>query len=125
MKWIAWFLFAAACQRGRDDSPHQTDRPGGAAGTVIQLPRPTVTAEYKQDIANLCDAVERSGAAQLPAADRAPTVAMWLGPHIRTEAGREFLAAIQPLVGEPKAMALEAEAKRVGLGGCPLAAEWR
>jgi hypothetical protein len=32
---------------------------------------------------------------------------------------------IAPLTGEPKAKALEAEARRVGLGSCALAAAWR
>jgi hypothetical protein len=50
---------------------------------------------------------------------------MWLGPHITTEDGHKYLVEIAPLQGEAKASALEAEARRVGLGGCPLAAEWR
>lgn len=127
MKWITGFVFVAACQRGQDDSPRRAEnsRAVGSNAAVLQLPRPPITAEYKQDIANLCDAVKRSGADQLPATDRAPSVAMWLGPHIHTDAGRDFLVAIQPLTGEPKATALEFEAKRVGLADCPLATEWR
>lgn len=124
MKWIIWLVLAAGCQRG-EGPPRNADSPQAATATVVQLPRPEVTAEYKQDIANLCEAVQKSGADKLPPGDRAPAVAMWLGPNIRTEAGREFLVAIQPLTGETKATALEFEAKRVGLGGCPLAAEWR
>lgn len=84
-----------------------------------------MTAAYKQDIANVCEAVQRSGADKLPPGERVAAIAMWLGPNIHTESGHEFLVAIQPLTGEPKAAALEFEAKRVGLDGCPLAAEWR
>ena len=124
MKWIIWLVLAAGCQRG-EDSAQKADLPQTSAATVVQLPRPAVTAEYKQDIANLCEAVHRSGADKLPPGDRAPSIAMWLGPNIRTSAGREFLVAIQPLTGEPKAAALEFEAKRVGLSGCSLAGEWR
>jgi cell division protein FtsN len=50
---------------------------------------------------------------------------MWLGPHVTTNDGREFLVAIQPLEGDAKALALETEAKRVGLTTCALATEWR
>lgn len=124
MKWITWLILAASCQRG-EGPPRNSDSPQAATTTVVQLPRPPITAEYKQDIANVCEAVQRSGADKLPAGDRSPAVAMWLGPNIQTDAGREFLVAIQPLTGEPKAAALEFEAKRVGLSGCSLAAEWR
>lgn len=125
MKWITWFVFAAACQRGRDDLPRRAEAPNASSTAVIQLPQPPVTAPYKQDLANLCDVVKRSGADQLPATDRAPSIAMWLGSNIHSDEGRAFLAAIQPLTGEPKAIALDFEAKRVGLDGCALAAEWR
>ena len=36
-----------------------------------------------------------------------------------------FGTRIQPLTGNDKADALEAEARRVGHDGCALAAEWR
>jgi len=124
MKWIIWLVFAAGCQRGEGPA-RSSDNPQEAATAVVQLPRPPITEAYAQDIANVCDAVQRSGADKLPPGDRAPSIAMWLGPNIQTDAGREFLVAIQPLTGEPKAAALEFEAKRVGLAGCALAAEWR
>lgn len=124
MKWITWLVFAAACQRGEGPTPSPNGDPRKTT-TVVQLPRPPVTDAYKQDIATVCEVVQRSGADKLPPGDRAPSIAMWLGPNIQTNAGRDFLAAIQPLTGEAKAAALELEAKRVGLSGCPLAAEWR
>jgi hypothetical protein len=80
---------------------------------------------YRSDIENLCDAVSRSGADQRPDGDRTLLIAQWLGAHIQTQDAREYLARIQPLVGEAKAAALEAEARRVGLTGCALASEWR
>ena len=101
MKWIAALALVVGCHGG-----------GG------------VSDEYRADITNLCDAVKLSGADQIHDDSRITTIAMWLGPHIKTEAGHEFLVAIQPLAGEPKAVALEHEAKRVGLDSCPLAAEW-
>jgi hypothetical protein len=84
-----------------------------------------VTPEYKQDIINLCDVTHLSGADQLPEGSRSPSIAMWLGPHIKTTAGHDFLVKIQPLEGMDKAAALDAEAKHVGIGTCALADEWR
>ena len=120
MKWIVWIVLAAGCQHAKTEP-----LPTSGSDTVIQLPKAPLTAEYKQDITNLCEVLKLSGADQLPAGDRAPSIAMWLGPNIHTDAGHEFLIAIQPLTGEPKAAALDYEARRVGLEGCTLAAEWR
>jgi hypothetical protein len=127
MKWIAWIALVTACQRGDDGRRNGAGAraPQGSDSVIVQLPRAPVTAEYKQDIANLCDVLHLSGADQLPPGDRSPSIAMWLGPNIKTDAGHKFLVAIQPLSGEPKATALELEARRVGLDGCALAAEWR
>jgi hypothetical protein len=121
MKWTAWIVLAIACQQGRGGTPEKAE----GSSTIIQLPKAAVTADYVQDITNLCDVMKLSGADQLPPGDRLPTIAMWLGPHIKTDAAREFLAAIQPLSGEPKTVALEHEAQRVGLEHCALAAEWK
>ena len=93
-------------------------RDGGS--TAAPVPEP-----YRSDIENLCGAVGRSGADQRPDDERALVIASWLGAHIQTQEAHEYLARIQPLDGEAKAAALEAEARRVGLTGCALAAEWR
>jgi hypothetical protein len=122
MKWIVWIVLAG-CQSKSGDA--KAKAPPTGSDIVIQLPKAPLTAEYKQDITNLCEVLKLSGADQLPAGDRAPTIAMWLGPNIHTDAGHEFLIAIQPLTGEPKAAALDFEARRVGLDSCTLAAEWR
>lgn len=95
-----------------------------AAASGAKGPAP-LTPEYKQDITNLCDVLHLSGADQLPAADRNPSIAMWLGPHITTADGHQFLVNIQPLSGADKVLALDTEAKRVGLDDCALADEWR
>jgi len=119
MRAIACLVLVAACQRHTTAADDRARAPASAA------PSAEITAAYKQDIANLCDVVHLSGADQLPEGDRNPTIAMWLGPHITTEPGHQFLVAIQPLVGMPKAAALDTEAKRVGLDGCALADLWR
>jgi hypothetical protein len=101
------YLVAAGCQRG----------PGGAAQPASEA--------YRRDIENLCNAMASSGADQLPVGERAPAIATWLGAHVQTPEAHAYLVRIQPLVGEPKAAALEGEARRVGLSGCALAAAWR
>lgn len=108
MKWIPGLVIVAACQHGDGEGP-----------------KPAVDEKYRQDIASLCDVVHLSEADKLPDNERAPSIAMWLGPHIKTDQARDFLATIQPLTGEPKAQALEVEARRVGLTSCALANEWR
>ena len=104
-------LVLAGCQRGESSSE----------------PAPPPVAprsdEYAADIAALCDCVKRSGAADDDS--RALTIANWLAANLKTPESRKFLVQIQPLAAEPKATALEAEARRVGLPGCALAAEWR
>ncbi|MBA3819690.1 MAG: hypothetical protein H0X17_12410 [Deltaproteobacteria bacterium] len=125
---LAVFVGAAACQRDAAPPPAPvaagSARSTGSAGSAGSVP-PIDVAAYAKDIEALCDAFDRSGAAQLPAHARQLTIAQWLPANLQTSASREFLVRIQPLVGEPKAAALDAEAKRVGLAGCRLAAEWR
>lgn len=104
---IACACIAVSCQRGAGSTP------------------PPETQQYRSDIENLCEAVVRSGADRLPAGERALAIATWLSSHLTTPEARDYLVRIQPLGGEPKALALEAEARRVGLASCALAAEWR
>jgi hypothetical protein len=112
---IAWLLaclgVAAGCRRDAGSAPAPAAAPAATP--------------YTSDIENLCDAVVRSGADQLPAGDRPLAIAQWLGPHLQTDDAHQYLVKIQPLEGEAKAAALEAEARRIGLPGCALAAEWR
>jgi len=98
---------AAGCQRGSGDPP------------------PSLPAPYRSDIENLCNVLAASGADQLAVEERALAIASWLAAHLQTQEAHDYLARIQPLAGEPKAAALEAEARRAGLPRCPLAAEWR
>ena len=122
MKWpLLLVLAVAACQEGKQQQQVVDDK----NTTVISLPKPEITPAYRADITSLCDAIKLSGAEDKPKDERWVAVAMWLGPQIKTEAGHEFLIAIQPLQGETKALALETEAKRVGLATCALATEWR
>ncbi|HUJ58720.1 MAG TPA: hypothetical protein VLX92_09515 [Kofleriaceae bacterium] len=118
MKWIALALALGACQRGESGSP--------AKKIVAPPEHAPVTDAYKADIGALCDCVRLSGADKIADdGSRAPIIAMWLGSNLHTKEAHDFLVAIQPLEGEPKATALESEAHRVGLPGCALAAEWR
>jgi hypothetical protein len=98
---------------------------GRAAAPAMTGPTGPIADDYRADVDNLCDVLKRSGADQLTAGEQPPVIAMWLGPNIKTAAGHNFLVTIAPLQGTVKADALEAEAKRVGIASCPLAAEWR
>lgn len=125
MKWtllLALALTGCQSQESKVTPAPAADVPGT---TVISLPKAQLSDAYKADINSLCDAVRLSGAEQKPKDERWTVVAMWLGPAIKTNEGHDFLVAIQPLKGEAKAMALETEAKRVGLTTCALADEWR
>jgi hypothetical protein len=120
---FASLALLAGCRQSGD---HPRDEPVAmaGAGSAVAAPAPA-PAPYTSDIENLCDAVSRSGADQLSPAERQLAIAEWLGSHLQTEQAHQYLVKIQPLEGEAKAAALEAEARRVGLPGCPLAAEWR
>lgn len=107
--------------------PRPAPAPAGAtvpagSGTAGSGP---IADDYKLDIENLCNVLQRSGADQEAPAARNALIAMWLGPNIKTTAGHAFLVQIQPLQGVDKAKALEDEAIRVGIPSCPLAIEWR
>jgi hypothetical protein len=104
---LAGLAIVAGCQRST----------GSAAAPVA--------GPYRADIARLCDVVAQAGAERLPAGERLLAIVQWLPAHLETQEAHEFLARIQPLEGEAKAGALDAEARRVGLPGCALAAEWR
>jgi hypothetical protein len=103
-----WFVALLGCSR--DTPPEPVQGTGSGSG-------------YTSDIDNLCNVMERSGAAGK--SDRMFVSATWLGQHTTTQDGRKFLARIQTLDGAAKADALDAEARRLGLPGCPLAADWR
>ena len=144
---------ALGCQGGGPSKPSAGDPPAGAAAppqaqapsaaptetqappAASPTPPPAAPAgaaaaappskAYAGDIEKLCDVVRLSGAEHESPEDRRLPIANWLAANLTTTESRQFLARIQPLVGEQKADALEAEARRVGLSSCSLAAEWR
>jgi hypothetical protein len=99
-------LALAACQRGESSRDWKATPIG-------------------RDVDRICNAVVQSGADAQPAGARQMLVAQWLGSNIESQDGRDFLAGLARHQGAAKADALEAKAKDVGLGGCPLAAQWR
>jgi hypothetical protein len=80
---------------------------------------------YAADIAKLCDVMTRSGADRLAPDEQVFTTARWLAGNLATQEARTYLANLQRLDGAAKADALDAEARKVGLAGCALAAAWR
>ena len=121
MKMLACLLVVAlGCQSGNADKPAPAKSVGSAAPGSAAPGSP-----YAKDIEALCESMTRSGANAIEPEARTLTIANWLAANLTTPESRKFLVQIQPLVGEAKAAALEGEAKRVGLSGCALAAEWR
>ncbi|MBA3455084.1 MAG: hypothetical protein H0T42_18485 [Deltaproteobacteria bacterium] len=119
MKMLACLLvLALGCKSGDGDKVAST---GSAAPTAPAAPG----SPYAKDIEALCESVTRSGADKIEPDAKTLTIANWLAANLKTPESRKFLVEIQPLVGDAKAAALETEAKRVGLSGCALAAEWR
>ena len=80
---------------------------------------------YAEDIGRLCDSMTLSGADKMEKLERVAPHSKWLGENLKTKAAQEFLIKTAPLKGAARADAYEAEAKRVGLSGCALAAEFR
>ena len=85
---------------------------------------PPVTP-YSHDIENLCNVSALSGADASDPVGRMVTTAKWLGENLKTDEARTFLVTIQPLEGAAKADALDAEAHKLGIAPCAIAAEWR
>jgi hypothetical protein len=100
MKWLVLLVVAASCQNSA-----------------------RVDDAYAADIVKLCDSVSLAGAENHP--DQAFVIAQWLSANLTTSESRAFLVKIQPLTGEPKARALDDEARRVGMSECALSAVWR
>ena len=115
MKRLYLLAFVAAC--GSSSSAPPKDEPKDEPAKVDDA--------YKADIEALCDVINRSGTADLDPNERAMKIAAWLGSNLKSQEGRKFLSKIRPIKGADKGDALDAEAVRVGLPGCALAAEWR
>jgi len=83
------------------------------------------SSPYSHDIEKLCNVSALSGADPGDPVGRMVTTSKWLAANLETPESRTFMVAIQPLEGAQKADALDAEAHKLGLASCPLAAEWR
>ena len=80
---------------------------------------------YAKDVDKLCNALTLSGAMDQPEEARQLTVAKWLGANLETSEVHTFLVKLQGLAPADKVAALDAEAKKVGLAGCPLSKAWQ
>jgi hypothetical protein len=80
---------------------------------------------YTEDFRKLCDSMSLSGADKMEKLERVGPHAKWLAENLTTKEAQTFLINMNQLPKEQRGDALEAEAKRVGLPGCALAAEFR
>jgi len=108
-------LVVSGCQS--DDKPAKQQPASAAASSDDKT--------YAEDIGRLCDSMSLSGADKMEKLERVAPHSKWLGENLKTKAAQDFLIKTSPLKGEERAAAYEAEAKRVGLSGCALAAEFR
>jgi hypothetical protein len=130
---LALIAVLTACQSGESKSPPPAPQAQAQAPTTPSEPTPTpppslaVADEdaYRDDIARLCDVMSLSGADQLDEGSRMVTVANWLGSNLATDAGHDFLIAMQlENDGRRKGEILRSEASRLGLPPCKLAESW-
>ena len=124
--WLLLVWLACNSEPRRDRSAALAPEPAPVAPVPVA---PAADADgsasgYTGDIEKICDVVSRSNTTGM-GDERMVLIANWLAANLETEQARDFLVKIQPLVGADKADALDTEAKRVGLAGCALAAEWR
>ena len=101
---VAAAALAWACQTGKPGRSHN--------------------ATYAKDVERICNAEQLSGAAKEDPNARSTMVAMWLGNNLVTPQARELMARQARLGPAEKAALLRAEAREVGLSGCPTADTW-
>lgn len=77
---------------------------------------------YKQDLQDICNAEQRSGASKtVSARDQAVTVANWLVKTLRTDEARNLMSSLADKTPQQQSEALRAEALAHGITACPLA----
>jgi len=81
-------------------------------------------ATYAKDVERICNVEELSGALKEDPNARSTLVAVWLGNNLVTQEARELMAQQAQLPPAKKAALLRAEAREVGLSGCPTADTW-
>lgn len=82
-------------------------------------------APYTEDFKRLCDSMSLSGADKMEKLERVAPHGKWLAENLTTKEAQMFLVNLKQLPKAQQGDALEAEAKRLGLPGCALAAEFR
>jgi hypothetical protein len=108
---------AATSAAGAGSAAVSTAEPGSAPDVPGATP-------YDRDIDRICDVERLSGALEQPEGGRQLAIAQWLPGALETEDAHAFLVEIGTLGPDQKAAALDAEAKKAGLTGCPLARVW-
>lgn len=85
---------------------------------------PAGNPPYAQDIERICFAEERSGALEQEPGRRSLVVAHWLGNALKTDESRVLLGRLARMPPRDKSAVLRAEASKLGIERCPMAAVW-
>ena len=122
---VVWLL-APGCQGNQAPNQGSNQAPNQVSGQPANQPAVPagVDPEYAADIADICFGQERAGALEHDESQRAMVVAQWLGTRIRTQQGRDFLAAVARAEPGQKVTLLQAESRKVGMDQCPLVVSW-
>lgn len=78
-----------------------------------------------RDVERICNVLTYTGTVDKKSNEQLSAILEWLPSNIESEDGRNFLGSIGDLQGTAKADALDAGARKVGLGDCQLAMSWR
>ena len=78
-----------------------------------------------RDLDRICHVMKYSGAEQEGPENHAYMTAQWLGEHLESGEGRDFLVEIAQLDAMHKVQQLEAKAQQLGVPECPTVAMWR
>ncbi|MCA9669121.1 MAG: hypothetical protein KC503_26175 [Myxococcales bacterium] len=88
----------------------------GAAGCKSSLP---------SDVDTICNAETRAKLGKTEdVRERALKLSNYVNEHLKTESGRQLFSKLFTISPKQRIEKLRAEARRAGLGGCPLADSW-
>lgn len=80
---------------------------------------------YRRDLGRICNALEQSGATEVPEGTRSTHVAIWLGQSLESQEARDLSAKLSQAGGSARIELLQSELKKIGMTQCPILALWQ